>query len=184
MSSEQIFFQALQVLSWNLRSLLSLWLKSSVSCNIRHFFRVGFFHFLSSESCFLKYKKVRFPEWNIGNFFGVSISQNIKKAFFWENIKNFVILEPESSISRNIRKCKNFFYFSSLGLKTALGSYFCKTFHRRCLTVFWIWFRFWIYHGSEDDSNSKYARVLKIPFPKYRKKFRFLKIRKAFFQKR
>ena len=34
------------------------------------------------------------------------ISRNIRKAFFWENIRNFLILELESSISWNIR---NFF---------------------------------------------------------------------------
>ena len=34
-------------------------------------------------------------------FFRVSVSQNIRKVFFWENIKNFLMLESESSISRN-----------------------------------------------------------------------------------
>ena len=38
-----------------------------------------------------------------------SVFQNIKKVFFWKNIRNFVILEQQSSISQNIRKYKNFF---------------------------------------------------------------------------
>ena len=37
--------------------------------------------------------------WNTRYFCGVSISRNIRKAFFWENIRNFLILEPERFIS-------------------------------------------------------------------------------------
>ena len=35
--------------------------------------------------------------------------RNIRKAFFYKNIRNFLILEVESSIFQNIRKYKNFF---------------------------------------------------------------------------
>ena len=57
--------------------------------------------------------------------------------------------------------------------------------------MFWICLEFWIYQGSEYGFSSKYVRVLNIPFPKYKKnffkenirKFRFLKIWKAFFEK-
>ena len=34
---------------------------------------------------------------NINDFFGVSVSWNIRKAFFLENIRDFLILELESS---------------------------------------------------------------------------------------
>ena len=43
-------------------------------------------------------------------------------------------------------------------------NYFCKTFYRRCLTVFWICLEFWIYQGS------KYAQVLNVLFPKDKKR--------------
>ena len=54
---------------------------------------------------------------------------NIKKAFFGENLRNFLILELESSISRNIRNFFGgcFFIFSSLGLKSAPGGYFLQS---------------------------------------------------------
>ena len=41
-----------------------------------------------------------------------SISENIRKAFFWENIRIFFILEQENSISGNIRNffCTEFFF--------------------------------------------------------------------------
>ena len=96
--------------------------KSAISRSIRHFWR-GFLwvfkNFLSSESYFLKCKIFRASvSWNIRNFVRVSVSRNIRKAFFWENTKNFLILELESSFSRNIRKyygivetiCRPFFF--------------------------------------------------------------------------
>ena len=46
---------------------------------------------------------------NINNFFRVSVSWNIRTTF--------LILELESSISRNIRNISTFFNFSSLGWK-------------------------------------------------------------------
>ena len=58
---------------------------------------------------------------------------------------------------------------SGIRPESALDSYFCKTFHRICLTVFWICLGFWIYHGSEYASKSKYARILNIPSTRYTK---------------
>ena len=72
--------------------------------------------------------------------------------------------------------------------KSALCSYFCRTFYRRYLTVFWLCLGFKIYQYSEYASSSKHARILNITFPKYRENFfienirkiRFLKNRKVF----
>ena len=108
-----------------------------------------FFHFSSSEVLF----------WNIKRFVGFpfpeinkrSISGNIRKVFLWQNIRNFF---------------RDGFF--ELGLKSALGSYFCKTF-QRCFTVFWECLGFWIYKGSEYASTSKYARVLNTPSLNYKK---------------
>ena len=123
-------FQDLQVTSWSIRSFLNLGLEIPISQNIRHFFRAVLFIrcaqkvtswnvlFLGIESSisrdirktfFRKYKKV-------------SVSQNIIKAFFWKNIRNFFRassflffelrssflkykrnMGSESSISRSIR---------------------------------------------------------------------------------
>ena len=69
-----------------------------------------------------------------------------------------------------------------MSLKRAPASYFSKRFHRRCLRVFWICLRFWIYQGSKCVSGSKSTSVLNTPFPKY-KIFFPLKIRKYFFEK-
>ena len=71
-SQETSSFGVLGIPSWNIRSFLSLRQETSISENISSFFRVGFFHFSSSESYFLKYK----------NFFRVSISWNIKRFRF------------------------------------------------------------------------------------------------------
>ena len=80
-----------------------------------------FFRFLSKESYSLKYEK----------FFSVSVSWNIRKTFFWENIKYFLTLEQESLISQKYKKFFSwwiFFIFSSLSLKS-VGSpmihYYC-----------------------------------------------------------
>ena len=48
--------------------------------------------------------------WNIRNFM-VSLSRNTRKAFFWENIRNFLILEHKKFFRGG------FFYLSSLGWK-------------------------------------------------------------------
>ena len=60
------------------------------------------------------------------------IFQNIRKAFFWEIVRNFLILGLESSISRSIRKTflrknKKFFqdrhfFIYELGMKSVSGS--------------------------------------------------------------
>ena len=61
------------------------------------------------------------------------ISRNIRKAFFWDNIRNFLSLELKSSISWNIR---NFFrgvfflFFFELGLKNVPGS---------SIIYYWFW---------------------------------------------
>ena len=116
--SEIFDFQALQVLSWNIISFLSLELESYISQNIRNILRVDPIQFLSSEIYFLKYKqfggasvswKVRnfFPRvyvsQSIRNIFAVSVSWHVKKPFFWQNIRNFLGVD--------------FFHFSSLGWK-------------------------------------------------------------------
>ena len=80
------------------RSFLSLGLESLISWNISF---SEWVHFSSLESYFLRFKKFCRVSisWKITNFFWVSISQNITKAFFWENIRNVF----EISISWNIR---------------------------------------------------------------------------------
>ena len=74
---------------------------------------------------------------------------------------------------RKFKKDFEWFFFqkikSGIRPESALDSYFCKTFHRICLTVFWICLGFWIYHGSEYASKSKYARILNIPSTRYTK---------------
>ena len=61
-----ISFPALEVLLWNIwktflwenvRTFLIFILESSISRNIKNYFRAGFFNFSSSESSLLKYKK-------------------------------------------------------------------------------------------------------------------------------
>ena len=101
-------------------------LNSSIFRNIRNLCESEVFYFLSSKSCRL-------------NFFILEA-----RKFLFPKYKNFFHLVPESSTSRNIRKC----YF---------------------LTVFWIYLGFLIYQGSEYASSSKYARVLNILLPKYKK---------------
>ena len=86
-------------------------LGSSISWNIRSFFRVIFVCFLSWGSYFLKYKKL----------FRSSVSWNIRKAFFWENIRNFLIIDPESSIFLKYKKIRiNFLYFFELWIKNCV----------------------------------------------------------------
>ena len=120
-------FQALQVLSWNIISFLSLEVESSISQNIRNILRVDSIHLLSTEIYFLKYKQFFLGEgtsvsWKVRNFFFelfvsqnirnifVSFSWHVKNSLFWQNIRNFW---------QNIRNFLgvDLFYFSSLGLK-------------------------------------------------------------------
>ena len=72
----------------------------SETLSIRNFPRVDFFVFSSLG-------------WKVQG----SISRNIRKAFFRENIRIFLLLEQESSISGNIRNFLgvDFFWFFGLG---------------------------------------------------------------------
>ena len=91
-------FGALQILSSNIRSFLSLGLESSISPNIRNIIRVGLFHFLSVESYFLKYK-----------FFKVSVWWNLRKfrlLKYNEVSQSFRFLKCKKSFI--LRKCKKF----------------------------------------------------------------------------
>ena len=113
-----------------------LGLENSISRNIRNFLRVGFFHFSSSESYFLKDKKFFKVSvfWNMRRFhFAVSVSWNIRK-FHVSKYKKSLLLRKYMKF-RNIRarkfhflKYKKFFrggYFSiffELGFKRALDS--------------------------------------------------------------
>ena len=126
-------FQVLQITSWNIRICLSLGQESSISRNIRRFFRVGFVFIFGA-------RKIPFPEiwessisWNIEKFFGASVSQNMRKVFFWDNIINFW----EVSVPWNTRTALfweirvDFFYFLSLDRKMGLVAV--------CYTTLIIW---------------------------------------------
>ena len=63
----------------------------------------GSFYFSRSERYFLKYQKVSLPNY-IKNFFGVSVSRNIRKAFFWGNIRSFLILGSKRSTFQEYKK--------------------------------------------------------------------------------
>ena len=97
--------------------------KFHFSWNIRFFFRADFFLFLELVKFPPEIKKINFP--------------NYKKSFFWETIGTFLILGLESSISQNIRKTlfweniknifREFFFLPfELGLKSGLGSPICS----------------------------------------------------------
>ena len=118
-----LYFQVLQVPSRNIKKILSLWLESSISWNVRHFFKVGFFSVRKVTSLNIMFSKVSIF-WNIRNSFRVSISRNIRKAFFWWKIKKVLIFESESSISWNIKSFflgRFLFYFFEFGLRFGLG---------------------------------------------------------------
>ena len=105
--------------SRNIRSFLSLELKSSFSQNSRRFFRVGAFIFSSSESYFLKYREL------CCCFLG----------FCFLKYKNsFLLLKYKKFFSLRVRKfhflkykdffwAVFFFFFFELRPKSALGSY-------------------------------------------------------------
>ena len=105
--------QALRSLYWNIRKFLILWLRSDC-----------FFYFSNLEVIYWNFLFIGLENsisWNVG----VPFSPNLKKAFFWENIRNFSILELESPISWNIRNFLGgwiFFHFFAFRLKSALGS--------------------------------------------------------------
>ena len=118
--SEIFDFQALQVLSWNIISFLSLELESYISQNIRNILRVDPIQFLSSEIYFLKYKQfeggfsflkgkeffskgLRFPKYK--KYFRGFRFLTRKKTFFLTKYKKF--------------PWGGFFSFFKLGLKSA-----------------------------------------------------------------
>ena len=89
--SEIFYFQFLQALSWNIRSFLSLVLESSISRNIRHFFRMWFFQFSSLEVL----------SWNISKFHFLKY----KKSFFekiWETFSEQLFL---NFLSLDLKVC-------------------------------------------------------------------------------
>ena len=74
------------------------------------------FHFSKHKTFFSEWVPFIFWAWkvisrNIKISFGASVSRNIRKAFFWESIRNFVILEYKKFYRGG------FFYFSGLGWK-------------------------------------------------------------------
>ena len=93
------------------KKFLSLELESFIPKNIRSFFRAGSFYFLSSESYFLKYKKLfrGFHFLKYKEFFRVSIFRNIRKAFSWENMRKSRFLKYEKFFKLYFLKCKKFF---------------------------------------------------------------------------
>ena len=88
-------FQAFQVLSWYIRKMFLIWrLKNSISWNKRNLFRVGAFHFLSSESSLLKYKKFFKPE--AGKFYFPQHKKFFQSRFFRKTFMKLWALIPES----------------------------------------------------------------------------------------
>ena len=77
------------------KSLLSLRLESDHFPKYNTFFQNVFFNFSSSENSLVKCKKF---------FLKRCISWNVRKAFFWENVRKFLILGPDSTISQNVSK--------------------------------------------------------------------------------
>ena len=122
---------------WNIRRFLSFWQEISVSLKYMKLFKCGFFYFSSTESYFLKCKKffrVSFPEIykkircfrllvKCTKCFRGFVSRNIRKAFFWENIRSFLISELESSVIPEYKKLSRvgfFKIFLSLGWKVPI----------------------------------------------------------------
>ena len=61
-------------------------MKKSIYCNYKKEFWFGKsgrnFQFSGFVNCLMKYKE-NSVSWNIKGFFGVSVSRNVRKAFFW-----------------------------------------------------------------------------------------------------
>ena len=101
---------------------------------------------------FLKYKEFfqGFSFLNYNNFFrGFCF---LKYELSFEKIQEiFLTLELESSIFPEYKKFSRggLFLFLKLALKNALDGYFCQKFYGTCLTVFSIYFQFYICHDSE-----------------------------------
>ena len=116
----------------------------------------GSFFWNITKFCFLKYKYF-FPGFRLLKY---------KKRFLLRQYKKFPNIRAIMFHFPKIWKLLLhviFFFFLSLGLKIALGSYYCKTFHCWYLTVFWICL------GSEYASSSTYVRALNMLFQKYKK---------------
>ena len=92
-----IFFQILQVLSWNLRSFLSMKLESCISWIIRSFSRVDSFYFFSSELFFVRLYIVDF--WQCSEHVSDSKSTRFLNMLLVLNMWGFWIY-----LSQNIRK--------------------------------------------------------------------------------
>ena len=107
--------------SWNIRIFSSLGLESFISRNIRNFLRVLSFTFRTRTVIF----------WNIRES---SVSRNRRTIFGAEWRNSWTKFRKR---------------FWELRSESAVGSYFCKPFHHRCLTVFWICLVFWMYQGSK-----------------------------------
>ena len=115
-----VCFRDFKVSSWNIKSFLSLWKESFISRNIRNVLLFEFWKLLSgiygAFKVSISWNKINFfgvcVSWSIKNFLRVDffhfsglgwkvqdfISGNIKNAFFWENLRIFLILELEESI--------------------------------------------------------------------------------------
>ena len=115
----------------------------------------------------------------------VSFLGSIKKPFFWKNMRHFLLLELESSISRSLIRKYNNFYFSSLGLTFAN---FCKTFDSAS-NVLDIWQC--SEYASGSDLNMLLVNMLgfwnisfsKILFPNKIESFVSWKLEKSFLKK-
>ena len=130
------------------RNIRNFWFSDIASFLLKY---KTFFNLRARKFYFLKFKKLFKSD-----FFYFSSSE----SYFPKYKRN---IRVESSIFGNTRK------FLVLSPESALDSYFCRTFHHRYLTVFWICLVFWIYQGTEYTSSSKYAMVLNMPFPKFTK---------------
>ena len=113
--SEQFFFQILQVLSWNIRTFLSMKLESCISWNKRRFFRVGSFYFFSSELFFVRLYIVDF--WQCSEYVSDSKSTRFLNMLLVLNMWGFWIY-----LSQNIRK------FLFLKYKDFSGFFFPRKF--------------------------------------------------------
>ena len=123
-------FQALQVLSWNIISFLSLEVESSISQNIRNILRVDSIHLLSTEIYFLKYKQFFFL-WGDFSFlkgkeffFRAFCFPKYKKyfRFLFLTRKKFFVLTKYKKFLTKYKKFPwgGFVLFFKLGLKSAV----------------------------------------------------------------
>ena len=109
--------QALRSLYWNIRKFLILWLRSVI-------FWDWFFYFSNLEVIYWNFLFIGLENsisWNIG----VPFSPNLKKAFFWENVRNFFNIRVRKSHFLKYKEffCGvDFFYFFAFRLKSPLGS--------------------------------------------------------------